>query len=54
MLHANLDHVQGMFYLLHALSRLTDLANFSCFGTLIREINLVSDLNKTWKDIKIQ
>jgi len=27
-------------------------ANFSYFGTLIRDINLVSDLNKTWKDIK--
>jgi centromeric protein E len=25
-------------------------SSFSCFGTLIRDINLVSDLNKTWKD----
>lgn len=25
-------------------------SSFSCFGTLIRDIHLVSDLNKAWKD----
>jgi hypothetical protein len=27
-------------------------ANFSCFGALVGDINLFSDLNKLWKDRK--
>jgi hypothetical protein len=46
LLHANPNHVQGIFDLLHVLSRLTVTlalpANFCCFGTLIRDIILIN------------